>query len=176
MSEEAIIKESSAQVTNSTDDPQQITSEAVSWQASEFMYHEKPTSWFVVLLAIAAVLCLPFALFGWWLSVALIVVIAVAIMVYTKRQPRVLQYKIDNGGLSIDERKMPYSQFKAYSLSKDLSWFILDLEPAKRFSPRLSILVNPETIEAVDIALAAHLPIQQHKLDRIEELFRKLKF
>lgn len=147
-----------------------------SWQASEFIYHEKPAGWYAGLWAIAAALSLVLGLTGQWLAIGVVTVMALAIAVYSRKQPRTLDYTVDGHGVSVDGKLRPYRQFLSFSIHPDLSWASVDLEPAQRLTPRLTLLCGNDQLDRIEAILSDHLPKVQRAPDLTERLARYLKF
>lgn len=147
-----------------------------SWEASEFVHHEKPALWYVGLWVGAAVLCGVLAFLQQWFGVVVVVMMTLAVIVYSRKEPRTLSYAIDDNGISIDGKLSTYKLFHSYSVHPEVGWHEIDLEPARRFSPRLTLLAEGESFDQIEAILSQHLPRQDRELDPIEKLSRYLKF
>ena len=161
---------------------EQTTSEVIAptpsftWEASEYVFHEKSTVWYLVLWVIAAVLVGGLALLHQWLSIVVVVVTALAVMVYSRKEPRTLTYALDDQGISIDGKLSSYHLFKSYSAHQEVSWREIDLEPARRFAPRLTVLCEAENFDMIEEILDGHLPRVDRDPDWIEQVTRYIKF
>ena len=152
------------------------TDGGISWQASEYIHHDKRTAWHLGLFAIIAVLVAVAVVTHEWLSIGVFIAMAAALVVYGNKQPRVLNYAITASGITIGTKDYPFESFKSFSVIQDVAWHVIDLEPTKRFMPRLSILFDDTQRDAIVGALAAHLPEEDRLPDPIERLARYLKF
>ncbi|HEU5122034.1 MAG TPA: hypothetical protein VFT59_04250, partial [Candidatus Saccharimonadales bacterium] len=150
--------------------------EPVRWQAHEYIHHEKNALWFVlfalvvvglVLLAIFVIKSITFAI--------LIPVMAAALLVYSHRPPRVLNYTLSRQGLHINDRLYPFSQFKGFGVIRDGEEYSVMLIPTKRFQPGVSVYFPEEAGEAIVDMLGARLPMQELHLDAVDKLIRKLR-
>lgn len=146
------------------------------WDASEYVFHEKPYAWYIALWIATAVLCGGLGLMRQWLSIVVVVVTALAVMVYSRKQPRTLTYALDEQGISIDGKVSSYHLFKSYSVHQEVSWQEIDLEPARRFAPRLTILCEIDHFDNIEAILSQHLPRVDRDHDWIEQLTRYIKF
>lgn len=147
-----------------------------AWQASEYIHHEKSMMWYGV-LAVVFLAMLTIAYFTkQWLSIGVFIVMAVAIVVYARKPPRTLTYELSNDGISIDGHLYPFDQFRSFAVLPDLSWHTIDLEPTRRFMPRLSILFETENFDAVVGHLSEYLPRADRQPDAVERLTRYLRF
>ncbi len=149
----------------------------ISWQASEYIQHHHSPLWYVGLFVIAAGLAATMGLvLREWLSAAVIVLMAVALLVYSHRHPRVLDYSISNAGINISDKFFPYSQFHAFAVVPSQNLLTIELDPVKRFMPRISMFLDKAEANKVDGVLQQHLPREDRKADFIDRLSHALKF
>jgi hypothetical protein len=157
-------------------EPQDDSGFYYAWEASEYIFHEKPTGWYLGMWGIIAVLCVGLGLLRQWLSIGVIVVMALAVAIYSRRPPRTLHYQITDTGIGIDGKISPFSNFKSYGVLEEVGWHEVDLEPARRFMPRLTLICESDDIPVIDEALAQHLPRVDREPDFIERASRYLRF
>ena len=148
----------------------------LSWQASEYLHHKKPAAWYIGLFAIVAGLVAIAFFTRQWLSIAVFAVMAVTLAVYAHKAPRVLDYALDDHGVTIDRKFYPYTSFRSFAVIQDVGWHLIDLEPTQRFMPRLNILFEDDKFDAIVSVLRMHLPESDRQPDWIERLTRYLKF
>ena len=149
---------------------------ALTWQASEYLHHQKQPGWYLLLGLGALVLMVYGALTRQWLSIGVFLAMGMALAVYASKSPRVLNYRLDEHGLTVGEKFYPYNQFRSFSLSEDLAWHSIELEPVKRLMPRLSIMFDTQHLDRIAATLAAHMPRVDRKPDLVEQISRRLKF
>jgi len=147
-----------------------------SWEASEFVHHDKPAWWNLGLIAGVVVICAVLALLRQWLSVGVVALMALAVNMYARKAPRTLLYALDSHGVSINGKLSPYSHFRSYNIQPQVGWEEIDLEPAGRFSPRLTLLADEDNFDQIEGILANHLPRVDRDPDIIEKISRYLKF
>jgi hypothetical protein len=147
-----------------------------SWEASEYVFHQKGAKWYMLLFGVAGALEAVLVILQQWLSVTVVAVMTLAVVVYSRKAPRVLQYHLDEHGITINGKLNPYNDFRSYSVIEDVGWQSIDLEPAKRLVPRLTILAEHDNFEAIESILSAHLPQINRRPDWIERLTRYFKF
>jgi hypothetical protein len=152
-------------------------SKPVSWTAQEYVHLDKSPLWFilfaVVVLGLIAVDV--FFLQSWTFS-ALVIVMAVAVIIYTRRPPRTLTYALSgNQGLYVGERLYHFDDFKAFGVIKDGDNHSIMLIPTKRFSPGVSVYFPEEAGEQIVDILGQRLPMEDLKLDVIDIVVRKLR-
>lgn len=150
--------------------------ETISWRAEEFEFHNKKFGWYLLLALAALVLVGVAVLTKQWITIGVIVVMAAAVMVYAGRKPDELNYQLDEEALVIGEKVFPLEQFQSFAVIHSPNWQGIDLDPIKRFMPRISVPITDETGEQVVGLLMQHLPRLDREPDFIERWSRKLKF
>jgi hypothetical protein len=147
-----------------------------SWEASEFVNHDKPLQWFLGFWLFIAVICGVLGLLHQWLSIVVVVIMAMAVLVYSRKEPRVLTYALDDKGVSINGNLSPYNHFRSYNVQQQVGWEEIDLEPTKRLGARLTLLADSDSRDQIEAILQQHLPRVDRTPDVIERLSRYLKF
>lgn len=148
----------------------------VHWQADEYISHERNGLWFAVFgLVVALMITLAVVLMRSWTFAALILVMAVALVIYATRPPRRLSYTLDSDGLRVGDRVYRLTDFKSFGVIQDSGHFSILLVPVKRFRPGVTVYFPQEAGEQIVDFLGAQLPMDQFKLDVIDRLLRKLR-
>lgn len=157
--------------------PQEAGIKEVSWTASEFVAHEKSLSWYGLLaLATLVIAGLVYWLSRDWLSIGVLVIVAVLFGIIAGRKPRVLDYHLDRSGLTIGGKPYPYRNFKSFSVVDEGAFSSITLVPLKRFLPPMSIYYSPEDQDAIVQVLGQHLPMTHDNGDALDRLTRRIKF
>lgn len=149
---------------------------AFSWQASEFVHHHKGPAWYAVLVGVLVVLVTGAALLHFWLEIGAFLAMGAAIMVYASKPPRTLTYELTPKGIVIEGKKYPFAEFGSFGVLKDEEWHSIDLEPVKRFSPRITVLFDSDDFDSIVGHLELHLPRADRDPDVIEKATRYLRF
>jgi hypothetical protein len=150
--------------------------ELLSWEASEYVYHDKQFLWYLAVVAAAAVAVGLSIWLKQWVSAGVFVIMAAAVIVYERRQPEILHYGITDQGLLVGERFYSFHQFKSFSVMADVGWHSIELEPVQRFMPRLAVLFDNQNLDSIVELLSSHLPMVQRNPDIIDRVSRALKF
>ena len=149
----------------------------ITWQASEFVHHDKSFGWYFTLAATAMLLA---ALFYWItkdvVSAIVPLVSAVLLAAYGARHPRQLQYQVDSKGLQIGDKYYGYDEFKSFSILPEGAFSSVVFMPLKRFAMTTTIYFAPEDEESITKLLSARLPYEEHKLDATDRLIRNIRF
>lgn len=160
-----------------SDSPAEMKGDMLSWQASEYVHHEKQGLWFVPLL-LGALVLLALAIFvvqSITFSV-LIVVMTIALGVYAVRPPRIISYQLSNYGVRIDDKSFHFHDFRYFGIIQDGPLYSATLVPNKRFAPAVNIYFPAEDGEKIVDILGAYLPMEKIELDFIDKLTRQLRF
>lgn len=178
---EADLQESPAEApvddtsTDSQDNEQDET--PVHWTAHEYVHLDKNGLWYIlfVLVVLGLIAIDVFFLKSYTFS-ALVVVMAVALIVYSRRPPREIQYALSGQqGLYIGEKLYHFTEFKAFGLIKDGEHHSIMLIPTRRFAPGVSVYFPEEAGEEIVDILGARLPMRPLKLDFMDVLIRRLR-
>jgi hypothetical protein len=149
----------------------------VNWAAHEYIDAERSSLWYVgfVIVTLAFIALDIFILKSYTFSAA-IIVMAVTLLIYSRRPPREIQYTLSaNQGLFIGERMYRFDEFKAFGIIKDGDHNSIMLIPIKRFSAGVSVYFPEEEGEKIVDILGKRLPIKQIKLDLVDTLVRRLR-
>lgn len=147
----------------------------VQWQAAEYIHHEKNPLWFVgfgliVLLLTAAAV---FLIKSWTFAI-LIPVMAVALVAYSHRAPRMIDYVLSGKGLYINDTLHPFAEFKSFGVIHDETEYSIVFIPVRRFRPSLTVYFPEDKGESIVDFLGVRLPMQPLKLDAFDKIVRFL--
>lgn len=158
-------------------DSRSDAAQTITWQASEFIHHEKGGSWFFALLATAAVLlALDIFVVKSWTFGALIVVMAIAAVVVGKRPPRILDYYLSQQGIQIDDKSFSFHDFRAFGVVQEEAFYSIRLIPNKRFMPMVSLYFPAEQGEQIVDLIGSLLPMEHIERDLIDKIVEKIRF
>jgi hypothetical protein len=158
--------------------PEQLTPDVpVTWTAQEYVHLDKNPMWYIlfVLIALALIAADIFFLKSYTFS-ALVIVMAIALVVYIRRPPRAITYALSaQQGLYVGERLYRFEEFKSFGLIQDGEHNSIMLIPTKRFSPGVSVYFPESAGEQIVDILGQRLPMEELKLDVIDLVVRKLR-
>ncbi len=149
----------------------------ITWTAQEYVHIDKGPGWFVLFaLVVLGFIALDiFLLHSYTLSL-LVVVMAVAVIIYIRRPPRSLTYALSPAqGLYIGEQLHAFDEFKAFGLIQDGVHHSIMLIPRKRFAPGISVYFPDDAGERIVDILGQRLPMENLKLDVVDLIVRKLR-
>lgn len=158
--------------------PEQLPPDVpVTWTAQEYVHLDKNPMWYIlfVVIALALIAADIFFLKSYTFS-ALVIVMAIALVVYIRRPPRAITYALSaRQGLYVGERLYRFEEFKSFGLIKDGEHNSIMLIPTKRFSPGVSVYFPEDAGEQIVDILGQQLPMEELKLDVIDIVVRKLR-
>ena len=169
-------KKSEDEISENTDN-KNSTAE-VSWTALEYAHHEKNTSWYAYLAAGTTV----FAVIAYFINTngliaPLAIIIFGAVFGYiASREPRELDFQIDNKGVSIGGKSFPYSEYKSFMLVQEGDQPSVWLLPLKRFNLIIPINFKPEDEKKIVDALSSRIPLEARDIDLVSRLMHYLRF
>jgi len=169
--------EPNTMVTDNSPNKSKIDNAPIHWAASEYIDNEKNATWFIGFsIVILAFIAVDIFLLKSYTFSALVIVMAVAVIVFSRRPPRIIDYTLSGDqGLYIGERLYHFSEFKAFGLIRDHGQNSIVLIPTKRFAPAVSVYFPQEVGEGLVDVLGARLPMETLKLDFVDIVIRKLR-
>jgi hypothetical protein len=156
--------------------PHAADQEPVRWQATEYIHRDKSKIWFIVFgVVVIAFIFIAIFLIRSVTFAILVPVMAAALVVYSYRPPRIIEYTLSRQGLHINDRLYSFGEFKSFGVIRDDGEYSIMLIPIKRFRPGVTVYFPEDAGEAIVDMLGARLPMQELKLDVIDKLTRKLR-
>lgn len=155
---------------------QEDNEQPVQWQATEYISHEKNVLWFVIFAIVTlGLMAVAIFLIQSWTFAILIPVMAAALLTYTQRAPRLLNYTLSGKGLHVNDHLYPFGDFKAFGVIRDGAEYSIMLVPIKRFRPGVTIYFPEAVGEQLVDMMATRLPMRELHLDVVDKLIRKLR-
>lgn len=149
----------------------------ITWTASEYIDHDNGLSWYALLGALTVIISGGiFVLTRDMLATGTIVILGVIVAFAAKRKPRQISYQVAPGGIKIGDKTYNFRLFRSFYIVKEGDLHSISLMPIKRLSPALSIYFDPADEDKIVKRLAAHLPFEEHEMDAVERLARRLRF
>jgi len=149
----------------------------VTWTAQEYVHSDRSAWWFIsFILIVAALVAISIFILQSWSFSALVIVMALALLIYIRRPPRTLTYALSPvQGLYIGERLYHYDEFKAFGLIQDGDHQSIMLIPRKRFAQGVSVFFPDEAGQRIVDILSQRLPVEELKLDIVDAIVRQLR-
>ena len=149
----------------------------VSWQASEYLEHQKPTGWYgMIMFLTVAIAFVMFLILKDFIAPILFALIGLSFLLFGRRQPETLSYSVGPYGVQIGAKRYAIADFKSFSMMEDDGILSIQLNPLKRFLPAFTLYLDPEDADMVADAFSMYLPHEDKEIEFIDRLARKLRF
>ena len=146
------------------------------WQAAEYIEHDRSTGWYTVFaVVVIALIAVAILLFKSWTFALLVPVMALALFVYTRRPPAIIDYALSRKGLYVNDKLQPYDSFRAFSVVSHGGHHWAALIPRKRFQLAQSVYFPEEVGEPLVDMLAARMPMQDAQPDLFDRIISHLR-
>lgn len=164
------------QLADSVDESDEDDENLIHWSASEYISNEKNSLWFIVFsIVVLGLIAVDIFLIKSYTFSVLVAVMAMAVIVFSRRPPRIIDYTMTGQGLYVGERLYHFSEFKSFGVISEDNQHSLMLIPVKRFSLGVTVYFPYEAGEKIVDILGARLPMENLKLDIIDIIVRKLR-
>ncbi len=153
------------------------SSEVIEWEASEYIAHEKPMSWYAALYGAALfITAVVYLLNRDIITSVAIMTVTFCAGFFASRQPSSKHYKLSAQGLEVDGKNYKFADFRSFSVVEEGAIDSIWLKPLSRYAPALIIYFSPEDEDKIADLLSAFLPHEQRELDAIDRASRRLRF
>ncbi len=148
----------------------------VTWLAKEYIAADKNVVWYIGLaVVVVGVILLDFFVLKAWTVSFLILAIAAVLIAMSVRPSRDIEYRLTNKGLYIADQFYDFAEYKAFGVTHDGKENSILLIPVKRFRPGLSVYFPVESGEQIVDLIGQKLPMQEIKLDFVDQMVRMLR-
>ena len=110
------------------------------------------------------------------ISTGMVLIAALVLGIFAARKPRVLDYRLDDTGLTIDTKFYDYAAFKSFSVINEGPAYSIFLMPMKRFMPGLSLYYDQKDQQKIADILAQRLPLEDRHVDTIDRFMHRIRF
>ena len=149
----------------------------ISWTASEFVEHDKNSSWYLALAGVAVLISIIVYLFTRQIvSIVLVLIMAVVFGVYGSAKPRVLNYSISARGLTVGNTTHTFDTIKSFSVINEGGMPYIQVLFQKRLSIPVTIYAAPDEIDTIAEAIGQFVPYDQKKRDIADKLSSRIRF
>lgn len=147
----------------------------ISWQAAEAILYKHNKQYYMILASVVVVLSGLCIWLQQWITMALIILMAVAIVVVNKKPFKLIQYEVSSEGISINGKIHDYSDFRSFGVRHDGGFWSLVLMPVKRFASETTIFIKKEQGEEIIDLVAKFLPMEKLRADIFGKITRFLQ-
>ena len=149
----------------------------VSWTASEYIDHDNGLSWYGLLLltTVAVATAIYFLTKDYW-ATGTILILGIIVGIAAARRPEQIVYELSSTGIKIGEKFYSFRSYRSFYIVKEGALHSISLMPLKKFTPALSIYFDPADEDKIIKKLSDRLPFEEHKMDAVEKISRRLRF
>lgn len=147
----------------------------INWEAREHVEYKKNGGWYAGLAVVVLLLGAGAVLLQQWVFLVLVIVSAIALLIYTLQKPRLIHYSLSDKGLSEGNNLYTFDQFKSFGVLNENNHYSIVLVPKKRFSVRIRVYFPEAEGEQIVDVFGTKLPMEPVKLDVLDKLVRFLR-
>ncbi len=149
----------------------------IIWKAPEFKYYAKGVGWYGVSILIAILLVF-FAIWQKNFLFALFVAVAeLALVSWAKRQPAILEFRINKKGVGIGNVKFyPYEELAGFHVRESPGDSELVLKAKSRLHPYIKISIFDKDTSEIKDFLKELLPEIEYNESLSDDIVRKIGF
>ena len=157
---------------------QDLNQKIISWQTPEYEHFKKTPDWFWAVGIISASIVIASILFGNYLLAIFVLLAVFSLGMYSVREPRIIDIKIDPIGITIHNTLFPFATLEAFHIDARGHIPKVLIKSKKTFVPLITIIIDEETISTEEIhsLLAYHLPEEELSEPTLVQLMDFLGF
>lgn len=151
--------------------------QSISWTGSEFIAQQKSSNWYLGLIAALTLACgVIYLISRDLISIVFVAIMGVLFAVIASKQPRQLQYIIDDQGITVGKHHYTFDEFKTFSIMRDGGIGYISLLPLQRIRPELTIYYAPDDEQKIFDVLASYLPHEDRHERMVDKFARTIRF
>ena len=147
----------------------------ISWQAADAISYRHDGRYYAVLIGVVVVLIGLCVWLQQWVTIGLIVLMALAIVVVNKKPSKMNSYGVSGDGVSMNGEIHSYSEYKSFGVRHDGEYWSLVLIPVKRFATETTIFIKEDQGEEIVDFVAKCLPMEKLRMDVSSRIARWLR-
>lgn len=156
---------------------QKKTTKSVRWSAAEYADHDKSVAWYATLVFAAIVFsAVVYLITKDKIAAGIIIFAGVIFAVYGGRKPRILNYVLEDTGITIDTKFYDFELFRSFSVVDVENPPSLLFVPLKRFMPLMTIYYPKKDEDKIMAILNNRLPIDNKGYDVMERFLRRINY
>jgi hypothetical protein len=157
--------------------PSEPKTKNLTWTSVEYIEHDRGAGWYAMLFVIAAAIAAAtYFITKDYFAVGVIVVAGIILAAYAGKKPDQVTYELTNKGINIGQKIYSYNMFRSFSVFHEGELSSVNFSPIKRLMPPLAAYFEPQNEQKIMDVIGDHLPYEEHKLDPVDRLTRRLRF
>lgn len=151
--------------------------DVITWEADEYIAHEKSRQWYIAVLAGSIVIAALVYVLNRDIITALLVLVALAgLAAFGARRPRRQQYAVAPEGIQVGKMFYSFADFRSFAVAEEKTGYSLVFVSLKRFVPAINVYVPEAYEQAVIDLVSSILPMEPHTPDVVERFMSRIRF
>jgi hypothetical protein len=152
----------------------QKESTLLSWEANEYHPYEHGWKWYLALV-VASLAVIGFSIYTKdWFVIAIALILDIFIILYTRKKPENMEYRITQLGIYAGEHFYPYGGIHSFWLSLHDRERKLNIIFMKKYLPQLTILIDNADPLQVKTIMGKYIPEQENRTDSLIDILSRL--
>jgi hypothetical protein len=158
-------------------------SNSIRWSATDTSSHDRRRGWHLTWLGIILLLAGGSFAINWffgiwqmWSTVGLAIIVFIALIIMNRQPSKAINYELTPGEITINDKKYPLSDFRAFSVSSTNNIWLLSLVPTKRVAMPFDIIIPEDKGEDIVDLLGTLMPMEAASANFADKLSSTLKF
>lgn len=148
----------------------------ISWEAPEFIPHEKGPDWYWAVGVIAITLAVAAIMFGNILFALVILAGSLTLTLQASRDPDMISFTLDEDGVQAGDTLYPYSSLKSFWVENNPHEQKILLQSEKVWMPYIVVPIAEIDPEEVRNFLIEYLPEEEHQEPLSQKVMEYLGF
>ncbi len=141
----------------------------ISWQDYEFPVKQKNLKWLSrIFLATFIIGLTIFLLSHDYVTILFFVLGVLALVGYSFRKPKMVQFYIDRRHIAIGKHQFNFSNYQAYYIKEYEHHYAIVLIPFQRFAPSVSVFIKDDYMDQVVDFISQFLPVGAESFNMID--------
>ncbi|HET8992127.1 MAG TPA: hypothetical protein VFN31_03800, partial [Candidatus Saccharimonadales bacterium] len=154
-----------------------FSDEGFSWSGPEFAQHDKPSSWYLVIIVVGLVLgAIIYVLTRDMLSTISVAGAFIILGLYSLRKPKEITYILTDYDISVGTKQYTYEQFRSFTVNTEGNYLNITFLPLRRFATTAGLYYQGQDEDRLIGFLSDRLPMEKHKPDLIETFMQRIRF
>lgn len=157
---------------------EKIKIETIEWTAPEYLHKEHSNDWFWTIGLIALAGCLTAIWFESYVFAIFIFVSGISLIMFSSKQPRTFEFKIDNKGLRANREDFVWKNIKSFNVKEadEGEYDKLLIETTKSFIPIYTFLIPKDLSETIRQEVVKLVPNSEIDESRTTQFAEKIGF
>lgn len=154
-----------------------MADEKIVWEAPEFVYHQKTSTWYWVSILLA-LSCLAYAIFTQnFLFMVFIVIAEILLVIWSRELPHMVEFAVQEDGIRVGEKDFyPFKELGSFSVHEHAHGSELILRRKKSMTQFLKIPLVDGEIGKVETYLQKKLQQKDHEDSLVDSIFHLTRF